>query len=156
MRDSSVTVVCWHIEVNNLQRYILNHGPARPGPSLVSAFHPVQPRPCLRPSPNCIQSSRVTLPGRLSQSSKVKTPAIRVQASAIPPSAQVHYSWSTAGTLDVYCMCIRIVSNPLAWCPRCVAMTRQSYISGGSARSESSKSGPLVSAVGAPAADSAR
>ena len=74
LRDSSVTVVCWHIDVTNLQRYILNHGPARPGPPRVSAFHPVQPRPCQRPPPNSIQSSRVTRPGRLSQSGNVQTP----------------------------------------------------------------------------------
>ena len=74
LQYSSVTVVCWHIDVTNLQRYILNHGPARPGPPRVFAFHPVQPRPCQRPPPNSIQSSRVTRPGRLSQSSNVQTP----------------------------------------------------------------------------------
>ncbi len=114
LRDSSVTVVCWHIDVTNLQLYILNHGPARPGPPRVSAFHPVQPRPFRRPPPNSIQSSRVTRPGRLSQSGNVQTPAIRVRASAAPPSARVQYSRSTAGTLDVHCMCIWIVSNPRA------------------------------------------
>ena len=94
LRDSSVTVVCWHIDVTNLQLTILNHGPARPGPPRVSAFHPVQPRPCRCPSPSAIQSSRVTWPGTLSQSCNVQTPAIRVRASSAPPSTRVH------------CMCI--------------------------------------------------
>ncbi len=88
LQDSPVSVVCWHIDVTSIQRYILNHGPARPSPPRVSAFHPVQPRPSQCPSPNSIQSSRVTRPGRLSQSSGVQTPAVRVRASAAPPSAR--------------------------------------------------------------------
>jgi hypothetical protein len=52
------------------------------GQQRISALHPVQQRPCRCPSPNSIQSSRVTRPGRLSQSSDVHlTPAIRVRAS---------------------------------------------------------------------------
>jgi hypothetical protein len=149
LRNSSVTVVCWHIDVTSLHLYILNHGPARPGPPRVSAFHPVHSRPCRRHSPNSIQSSQVTRPGLklLSLSSDVQTPAIRVRASAAPPSARVHYSRSTAGTLDVHCMCIQIVSDPQARCPRGVAMTRRSYIFGESAGSAStgSTAGPLVS-----------
>jgi hypothetical protein len=111
LRNSSATVVCWHIDATNLQRHILNHGPARPGPPRVSesAFHPVQPRPCRRPSPNSIRvpSSRVTaVPVQRSAGSGHPSPS--------PPSARVHYSRSTAGTLDVRCMCIRVVSNPPA------------------------------------------
>ncbi len=100
MRNSSVTGVCWHMR-DQLPPTV-HLGPARPGPPRVSAFHPVQPRPCRRPSPNSIRSSRVGRPGRLSQSSDVQTPAIR--ASAAPPSVRVHYSRSTGGTLDVNCM----------------------------------------------------
>jgi hypothetical protein len=119
-------------------------GPGRPGPPRVSAFRPVhvtvQPRPCRRPSPISIQSSRVTGPGRLSQSSTA-TCKLRPSESELRPP-RMHYSRSTAGTRDVHCMCVMIVSDPPARCPRGVAMTRRSCISGGSARSASSKSWP--------------
>ncbi len=67
---------------------------ARPGPGSpgVSAFHPVQPRPCRRPSPYSIRSSQVTRPGRWSRSSDMQTPSIRVRPSAASPSARVHFS----------------------------------------------------------------
>ena len=45
LRNSSVPVVCWHMDVTNFQQYILNHCPTRPCLQRVSAFHQVQLQP---------------------------------------------------------------------------------------------------------------
>ncbi len=102
--------------MTNFQQYILNHGPAWPGLPQVCTFHPVQSRPCPSPSPNSIQSSRVTRPSMLSQPCNMQTSAIRVRVSAAPLSAQVHSSWSTAGTLNVHCMYPDRPKSP-SWMP---------------------------------------
>ncbi len=72
----------------------MNRGQARPGLPRVSAFHPVQLRPCRRSSLN-IRISRVARPGRLSESrsSDVQPPAIRVRGSAARSCRPGRGSW---------------------------------------------------------------
>ena len=99
MRNSSVTVVCWHSNVTNLQRYILDRGPDRPGPPRVSAFDLVQPRP-----------ASVPLPLHSEYSSDAARHLVPVQRCRLRPSEsefrphRSRFMTPPAGSLHVHCM----------------------------------------------------
>jgi hypothetical protein len=144
------------MDVTNFQRYILNHGPALPSPLRVSRVPPgsTASMPASFSQLHSAQSSGAVLADCPDQE------MCRLRPSESELRLPRHRpGFVTPGRVLVPLMsivCILIVSNPPAGCPRCVAMTRRSYISGRSARSASSKAGPLKSVVGAPAAGSAQ
>jgi hypothetical protein len=128
VRDGSVTGVCWHTDVKNLrvQRCILNHGPARPGPPRVSesAFptaHIMMPASLSQlHSEQSSDSARQVVPVQRCADSGLLSPSLEFR----PPLHRPGFTdWDyspgrpTVGILDVHCMCIRIVSDPPAGCP---------------------------------------
>ena len=112
---------------------------------------PIRPKPCTKESNGSLRSSSVTVVSWHICVTLFQRYNLNHDGPARPGPPRV-----SAGTLHVHCVYPDRLSDPPARCPRGIAMTRRPRISGGSARTVSSKAGPLVSVVGAPAAGSVR